>query len=84
MPIYEFKCLECENYQEFLFKSSDEPVQLTCSQCGSQELERVLSTTRHVMAGSSGNPSAVSGPSVTNRNCAGGSCTTWNLPGPNN
>lgn len=83
MPIYEFKCLKCENYQEFLLKSSDEEVELKCSQCESEELERVLSTTRHAMGGSSSSGPA-SDASVTNRTCSGGSCTTWNLPGPNN
>ena len=78
MPIYEFKCLKCEEYQEFLLKNSDEVVELKCSKCGGRNLERVLSTTRHVMGGGSG---STAGPSVTNRSCAGGSCTTWNLPG---
>jgi len=82
MPIYEFKCLKCENYQEILLKSSDEKVELKCSQCGSEDLERVLSTTRHVMGG--GGQGQAAGASVTNRTCAGGSCTTWNLPGPAN
>jgi len=83
MPIYEFKCLKCENYQEILLKSSDEKVELKCSQCGGENLERVLSTTRHVMGGGGGQGQAA-GASVTNRTCAGGSCTTWNLPGPAN
>ena len=84
MPIYEFKCLKCDNYQEFLLKSSDEQMELKCSQCGGEDLERVLSTTQHVVSGSSGGQGPAAGASVTNRTCAGGSCTTWNLPGPNN
>jgi hypothetical protein len=64
-----------------LLKSSGEEVELKCNKCGGRNLERVLSTTRHVMGGGS---SPAPGPSVTNRTCAGGSCTTWDLPGPSN
>ena len=81
MPIYEFKCLKCGEYREFLLKSSDESVEMQCEQCGGDELERVLSTTRHVM-GASGASGPDTNASITNRNCSGGSCTTWNLPGP--
>jgi putative FmdB family regulatory protein len=33
MPIYEYKCLECESHFEKLQKSNDEPLKV-CEQCG--------------------------------------------------
>ena len=79
MPIFEFKCIKCEEYIEFLVMgSNDKDVEMKCSQCGSEDLERILSTTNINMApGSSGNSQA----STQSRTCSGGSCTTWNLPG---
>lgn len=38
MPIYEYKCKDCETHFEKLQKSSDEPLKV-CSQCGG-ELEK--------------------------------------------
>jgi putative FmdB family regulatory protein len=35
MPIYEYKCSECEAHFEKLQKSSDEPLKV-CGQCGGQ------------------------------------------------
>ena len=78
MPIYEFKCMQCNEYMEILVMgSSDDQVDLKCKKCGSESLERILSTTNFSMAG--GAPQ--SGPSTESRTCSGGSCTTWNLPG---
>ncbi len=79
MPIFEFKCTKCEEYMEILVMgSNDKNVEMKCSKCGSEDLERILSTTNINMApGSSGNSQA----SIQSRQCSGGSCTTWNLPG---
>ena len=42
MPIYEYKCKKCDKEQEkFLLNSSEEPE--PCEDCGSDELERILS-----------------------------------------
>ncbi len=79
MPIYEFKCLKCEEYIEILvLGNSDDQVEMKCKKCGSEDLERILSTNSYSMAAGGGNKSAVS---TENRTCSGGSCTTWNLPG---
>lgn len=41
MPIYEYKCLECNSYFEKMQKVSDEPLK-TCEKCGG-ELEKQIS-----------------------------------------
>ncbi len=76
MPIYEFKCLDCEKYIELLIMNSDEEIELKCPDCNSQELERVLSTTSYSMG--SGKGQKVSAETKT---CSAGSCTTWDIPG---
>lgn len=79
MPIYEFKCLKCQEYIEILVMgSNDDAVEMKCSKCGSQDLERILSTTSFTMASGGG---AKAGAAAQTRTCSSGSCTTWNLPG---
>lgn len=79
MPIYEFKCLKCDEYVEILVMgNSDDQVEMKCKKCGSEELERILSSTSYSMAVGGADKA---GPSTENRACSGGSCTTWNLPG---
>lgn len=80
MPIYEFKCASCEEKMEILFKSSDEKVEMKCAKCGSENLERVLSSTNFSMAGGSCSGSETA--SAKTHSCSGGSCTTYDIPGP--
>lgn len=79
MPIYEFKCLKCEAFNEILFMGADDTVELKCSECGGEDLERILSSSSYAMAegGSGAKPSV----GTENRSCSGGNCTTWTLPG---
>lgn len=77
MPIYEFRCLTCNEYFELLIMNQDEQVEMKCAKCGGEEIERVLSTTSYAM-GDGGSPA---NPSVQTRNCSSGSCTTIDLPG---
>lgn len=80
MPIYEFKCLKCEEYMEILVMGSDDKqVEMKCGKCGSPNLERILSSTSYTVAAGG---AAKSGSSTESRTCSSGSCTTWNLPGP--
>jgi putative FmdB family regulatory protein len=79
MPIYEFKCLKCNGYKEILIMGGDKNVDMKCDQCGSEELERIMSSTNFSVG--SGGAKAGTPTSTENRTCSGGSCTTWNLPG---
>jgi putative FmdB family regulatory protein len=79
MPIYEFKCVKCQEYVELLVMGSeDKDVELKCTQCGSENLERILSSTHINMAPGGGSKSQVTSQT---RSCSKGSCTTWDLPG---
>lgn len=81
MPIFEFKCVDCDQYIEILVMNKQEEVQLTCSHCGSGNLERILSTTNHTVTGG-GSGQDNSGSTSQTRNCSSGSCTTYTIPGP--
>jgi putative FmdB family regulatory protein len=38
MPIFEFKCIKCQEYMEILVMGSDDKdVEMKCSKCGSEE-----------------------------------------------
>jgi putative FmdB family regulatory protein len=79
MPIFEFKCSDCEEFSEFLFMKSGEEQEMKCPKCGSFALERVVSVTNFSMSGSgSGNKAKVS---KQERNCSSGSCSTYTIPG---
>lgn len=79
MPIYEFRCTQCGNIQEFLLTTSTEQVEMKCGACQGDELERVLSRVSYAMGSSAGNDSS---PSVTTKTCGPGkNCTTIELPG---
>lgn len=80
MPIYEFKCLKCNEFFELLVMNKDDEVALKCPKCASEEFERVLSSTSFAMGESNGKES---GASAQTRNCSSGSCTTYTIPGPN-
>lgn len=77
MPLYEFRCLECQEVFEILVIKSDDQKEMKCPKCGAENFERVMSAAAFAMGGS-GSPSNVS---TQSRSCSGGSCTTWDLPG---
>ncbi len=78
MPIYEFRCLKCDDCFELLVVNRDDPVEMRCPKCKSEEFERVLSVSSHSVRSGSGGEA----PRVQTRSCPGGSCTTLDLPGP--
>ena len=47
MPIYEFRCLKCNDCFEFLLRNQEEQIELRCPKCKSEEFERVMSASCH-------------------------------------
>ena len=78
MPIFEFKCLQCNECFEILVLSSDDPVEMRCPHCRSEDFERILSCTNHSISGGS---AAGEGIKSQSRSCSGGNCATIELPG---
>lgn len=79
MPIYEFRCLKCDECFELLVMNKSDPVEMRCPACQSEDFERVLSASCHSMGGnSSKNERAQS----QTRSCPSGTCTTYDIPGP--
>ena len=79
MPIFEFKCLECEKFFEILVMNNDEKANMSCPECGVGNFERVLSTTNFSMGIKSSSGQSDVGSQT--RKCASGSCTTYDIPG---
>ncbi len=79
MPLYEFRCLKCQELFELLVMGQNDTVEMKCPHCGASDFERVMSTASYSMTGGGG---ATAGPSAQSRTCAGGSCTTYDIPGP--
>ena len=82
MPIFEFKCMDCDQYIELLIMNKQDEIEMVCSHCGSGNLERILSTTNHAVSGGGPGASANSGATSQTRACSSGSCTTYTIPGP--
>ncbi len=81
MPIYEFRCQDCQAVFEHLAMTSGELVEIKCPSCGGGELSRVMSTCSSVVTGSKSAP-APSGASLESRSCPNaGNCGTLTLPG---
>lgn len=79
MPIYEFKCLKCNECFEILVMNDKDSVEMRCPGCGAEDFERILSCASYSMDGASG---AGQGVKSQTRNCSGGACTTLEIPGP--
>ena len=77
MPIYEFKCLGCNEVTEILFTGDMDKKEIKCSHCGGEEMERVISCTNYSMGRASAGPQATS----TTKTCGTGSCGTLEIPG---
>lgn len=79
MPIYEFKCLECEEYFEILVMKTEETVEMKCPKCEAVNFEKIISSTNYAMGDG---PGVSKGASAQTRTCSSGSCTTYEIPGP--
>ncbi len=55
MPIYEYKCNDCGRVQEFLVIGGSE-TRIVCPDCGSENMEKVLSPASFINAGSYRSP----------------------------
>jgi putative FmdB family regulatory protein len=80
MPIYEYKCIECDHFFEILVMQNDDCAKVGCPKCESPSSERVLSSTTYAMG--NGASDSGKGMSTQSRTCSGGSCTTYDIPGP--
>lgn len=78
MPLYEFRCLKCNDVFEILIMRDEDEVEMRCPHCGSDDFERVLSSTTYAMGFAK---SESTGPSVESRQCSSGTCSTYTLPG---
>lgn len=83
MPIYEFKCLKCEEFFEVIVMGSTGDDIKGCPKCGSDEFERVVSKTNFTISGSGGGSGSgqKAGVQTQERTCSGGSCKTYTVPG---
>jgi putative FmdB family regulatory protein len=79
MPIYEFKCLNCQECIELLIRNNEETIEMKCPKCSSEDLERILSCTNYTVGGRS---NTNQGASTKTRTCPSGSCTTYDIHGP--
>lgn len=77
MPIYEFVCQDCRHNIEILAIKKDDTVELKCPECGSESLERVLSTVSINTDGVQRDQSPV----IENKTCSSGNCSSITLPG---
>jgi putative FmdB family regulatory protein len=81
MPIFEFKCSKCEEFFEVIVMGSDDEKIMKCPKCESDEFERVVSKTNFNMGSSTGSASQSAGVQTQERQCSGGSCSTYTVPG---
>jgi putative FmdB family regulatory protein len=81
MPIFEFRCLKCNECFELLVMNNDDQVQIEmrCPECKSEDFERVLSASCYSMGSGS---SESQGAQSKTRSCPSGTCTTYDIPGP--
>lgn len=75
MPIYEYKCMKCNEEFEFIYFNGDS---VTCPQCETDKVKRKMSACSFKSGGSGGDYSAPSSSSSSSgcAGCSGGSCST--------
>ncbi len=74
MPLYEYACQECQQDFELLIRADEQPA---CPHCGSQRLQKLLSTVFAHTAGGSALP-VCAGPEQAGcgfSQCGGGACS---------
>jgi len=78
MPIYEFRCLKCNEVFEILIVKKKDKVEMACPHCHSEDFERVPSTACYTLGFSKGESRR---PKAHSRQCPSGTCATIDLPG---
>lgn len=78
MPIYEYKCADCETTFEKLRSMSKASAPAPCAHCGSSHTSRAISLFSAISKGSNGETRAVSGTGGGCASCAGTHCATCN------
>ena len=79
MPLYEFRCLKCQALFELLVMGQNDQMEMKCPHCNASDFEKVMSTASFCLSGSN-NPGTAA--KAQSRTCSGGSCTTYDIPGP--
>jgi len=74
MPIYEYKCSECNKIFELLVRSSDNIAEIVCPVCGSKSVKKVMSSYAAFNSSSESFDYNDSGSSCPSCGCDGGSC----------
>ncbi|MFC2158758.1 zinc ribbon domain-containing protein [Acidobacteriota bacterium] len=74
MPIYNYKCSKCQSRFELLVGVTADSNELKCTECGSTDIEKQLSTFS-VGSSSQSQPDCASGSCPTSP-CATGTCPT--------
>jgi putative FmdB family regulatory protein len=85
MPIYEYKCTECEHTLEKLQKMSDDPL-VDCPECGEPGLQKMISAAGFRLKGGgwyetdfkSGSKKNVA--ESNSKSSSGGACSSGNCP----
>ena len=78
MPLYEVRCLKCNEVFELLKVKDEDEFEMKCPHCQSSDFERVMSTTTYSVGSSGGEARR---PTVESRQCASGTCTSVEFPG---
>lgn len=52
MPIYEYKCRQCDNVEEVLQKFDENYYEGGCPECGSQDMRKLISQSDFHLKGS--------------------------------
>jgi len=79
MPIYEFECQACGRVFDLMVLGQDQ-VEMKCPDCGSAEINKLMSAVSHNFGLSNYKYKGKPGGVKTNV-CDSGSCTTIDIPG---
>lgn len=56
MPVYEYKCKDCGEKSEYFLKSASAGEDIKCKNCGSGNVEKILSASFVSMGSTAGSP----------------------------